>query len=231
MMLDVRDVSVAYGKKQVLHQVSLEIGKGEILALVGHNGAGKTTLLRTIVGLTPRTAGSVTFEGADMPSRAIVRNVNRGVAFVTQGRNTFSSMTIAENLAVAISAGGKEAHARLSMVEEMFPLLRERRGAIASTLSGGQRQMLALGLALLRGPKLIILDEPSTGLAPVLVANVFKQVIDMRDRLGLSVIVVDQNVRQLLGFADRVSILKAGRMVYAGAPSEIADDERLWSLF
>jgi branched-chain amino acid transport system ATP-binding protein len=230
-MLNVRDVSVAYGKKQVLHQVSLEIDKGEILALVGHNGAGKTTLLRTIVGLTPRTSGSVVFEGADMPSKAVVQNVNRGVAFVTQGRNTFSTMTIGENLAVAISAGGREAAERLPMIEAMFPLLKERRGAIASTLSGGQRQMLALGLALLRGPKLIILDEPSTGLAPVLVSNVFKQVIEMRDKLGLSVIVVDQNVRQLLSFSDRVSILKAGRVVYAGAPAEIADDQSLWSHF
>lgn len=230
-LLDVKDLVVAYDNKQVLHGVDLSVPAGKIVALVGHNGAGKTTLLRAIVGLAPRRSGSIRFDGAELKADEVARNIGRGIAFVTQGRNTFRSMTIAENLAVAVSSAGREAEARIDMVEEMLPLLKERRRALASTLSGGQQQMVALALALVRGPRLIVLDEPSTGLAPVLVGSVFQKIVEMRDRLGMSVLVVDQNVRQLVGFCDRLSILKAGRMVFDGMPGEIGDDRRLWELF
>lgn len=230
-LLDVKDLVVAYDNKQVLHGVDLSVPAGKIVALVGHNGAGKTTLLRAIVGLAPRRSGSIRFDGAELKADEVAQNIGRGIAFVTQGRNTFRSMTIAENLAVAVSSSGREAEARIAMVEEMLPLLKERRRALASTLSGGQQQMVALALALVRGPRLIVLDEPSTGLAPVLVGSVFQKIVEMRDRLGMSVLVVDQNVRQLVGFCDRLSILKAGRMVFDGLPGEIGDDRRLWELF
>jgi branched-chain amino acid transport system ATP-binding protein len=222
---------VAYDNKQVLHGVDLAVPAGKITALVGHNGAGKTTLLRSVIGLAPRRRGSVRFDGAELQAGDVASNVRRGIAFVSQGRNTFRSMTIAENLAVAVSSAGREAAIRLPMVEDMFPLLKERRKAVASTLSGGQQQMVALALALVRGPRLIVLDEPSTGLAPVLVAAVFQKVIEMRERLGMSVLVVDQNVKQLLDFCDRLSVLKAGRIVFDGLPGDISDDRQLWELF
>ncbi len=229
-LLEVRDLSVAYDKKQVLHGVDLDVAPGRILALVGHNGAGKTTLLRAIVGLVHRSSGDVVFDGQPLKQMAVAANVRRGIAFVTQGKNIFSSMKIGENLTVAMSAAGTGPE-RLEMVETMFPLLRERRHAVASTLSGGQRQMLALGLALMREPRLIILDEPSTGLAPNLVASVFDTIVEMRDRLGLSVIVVDQNIRMLTEFSDHMCVLKAGRRIFDGPPSDIADDKHLWGLF
>jgi branched-chain amino acid transport system ATP-binding protein len=230
-LLDVRELVVAYDNKQVLHGVDLAVPAGKITALVGHNGAGKTTLLRAVIGLAPRRRGSVRFDGAELQAGDVASNVRRGIAFVSQGRNTFRSMTIAENLAVAVSSSGNEAQARLPTVEDMFPLLKERRTSVASTLSGGQQQMVALALALVRGPRLIVLDEPSTGLAPVLVTAVFQKVIEMRERLGMSVLVVDQNVKQLLGFCDRLSVLKAGRIVFDGLPGDIAGDRHLWELF
>lgn len=230
-LLAIQDLVVVYGKKQVLHGVSLEVGKGEIVALIGHNGAGKTTLMRSTLGLGPRQSGRASFDGVDMPADDAVGNIRRGIAFVSQGRNTFRSMTIAENLGIAISSAGSEAESRIPLVEEMFPMLRDRRRAVASTLSGGQQQMLALALAILRGPRLIMLDEPSTGLAPVLVSNVFKQLVELRDRLGMSILVVDQNVRQLMTFCDRLVILKAGSVIYDGAATGIGDDQQLWSLF
>lgn len=230
-MLSVRDLVVAYGKKQVLHGVDLDVSAGQIVALVGHNGAGKTTLLRSIVGLESRVSGSVAFLGDSVPEGKVAASVRRGIAFVPQGQNTFRSMSVAENLAIPMAEAGTDGSERLAIVEEMFPILRERRQAVASTLSGGQQQMLALGIALLRGPRLIILDEPSTGLAPVLVDEVFTRVMEMRDRLGMSVLVVDQNVRRLIAFADHVTVLKAGSVALDGTPASIGDDERLWSLF
>jgi len=230
-LLDVRGLVVAYDKKQVLHGVDLAVPPGAIVALVGHNGAGKTTLLRAALGLVPRLAGSVAFDGAPVPAGRVAATVQRGLAFVPQGRSTFRSMSVGDNLALALATRpGREAE-RLALVHRLFPILRERRASPAGKLSGGQQQMLALSLALLREPRLIMLDEPSTGLAPVLVEEVFRRIVELRDELGISVVVVDQNVRQLLRFADRVSVLKAGRMIFAGRPDEVGDDEALWELF
>jgi len=231
MMLNVSGLVVAYGKKQVLHGVDLSAAEGEIVGLVGHNGAGKTTILRSIVGLAPRQAGTVTFGGEPVPAGGVAANVRRGIAFVPQGRNIFSTLTVAENLAIPLSLAGEEGRARLEAVESMFPLLRERRSALASTLSGGQRQMLALGIAILRGPRLILLDEPSTGLAPFLVEEVFRRIVEMRDRFGMAVIVVDQNVSRLLGLCDRMVVLKAGAVVFDGSAEGLGADRSLWSLF
>ncbi|MGF7161008.1 branched-chain amino acid transport system ATP-binding protein [Rhodoligotrophos appendicifer] len=230
-MLSLDRVTVAYGRKQILHDISLGLEEGEIAALVGHNGAGKTTVLRTAIGLVAPAAGEIIFDGVPVLADKTAAAVARGLAFVPQGRNTFRSMTVAENLDIAVSAGGEAAPGRMGLIDEMFPILRERKTSSAGKLSGGQQQMLALACALLRGPRLIMLDEPSTGLAPVLVDEVFRRVADMRDRLGVSVLVVDQNVTKLLKLVDRIFVLKAGRIVFSGRPADIDGDEQLWSLF
>lgn len=230
-MLRIRDLVVAYHKKDVLHGVSLEIGQREIVALVGHNGAGKTTLMRAAMGLVAPVGGSIVFEGAPVVPRDVAATVGRGLSFVPQGRNTFRSLTVAENLAIAMQAAGAGAAERLESIYAMFPILRERMRQPAGKLSGGQQQMVALALTLLRGPRLVMLDEPSTGLAPVLVDEVLRRVVDMRERFGISILVVDQNVRRLLGIVDRVAVLKAGNIVFDGAPGEIVGDEALWQLF
>jgi branched-chain amino acid transport system ATP-binding protein len=198
---------------------------------VGHNGAGKTTLMRSALGLTPWRAGSVVFDGQAVDPGRVARTVARGFAFVPQGRNTFRSLKVSENLDVAVNAAGPGAKARVEEVFAMFPILRERLAQPAGKLSGGQQQMVALALALVRGPRLIMLDEPSTGLSPVMVDEVFKRVVEMRERFGISVLIVDQNVRRLLSIVDRVAVLKAGRKVFDGAPATIQNDDQLWQLF
>ena len=231
MMLDVRDLVVGYNKKDVLHGVSLGVGTAEIVALVGHNGAGKTTLMRAALGLTPCTSGSVVFDGQAVDAGHVAQTVARGLAFVPQGRNTFRSLKVAENLDIAVNAAGPGAAARVDEVFAMFPILRERLAQPAGKLSGGQQQMVALALALVRGPRLMMLDEPSTGLSPVMVDEVFRRVVEMRERFGISVLIVDQNVRRLLGMVDRVAVLKAGRKVFDGSPESIMSDDQLWQLF
>ena len=231
MILDVRDLVVGYNQKNVLHGVSLTVNKAEIVALVGHNGAGKTTLMRSALGLTPSSSGSVMFDGQAVEAGQVAQTVTRGLAFVPQGRNTFRSLKVAENLDIAVNAAGPGAAARLDEVFAMFPILRERLAQPAGKLSGGQQQMVALALALVRGPLLIMLDEPSTGLSPVMVDEVFRRVVEMRERFGISVLIVDQNVRRLLGIVDRLAVLKAGRMVFDGSPGSITNDNQLWQLF
>lgn len=231
MILDVRDLVVGYNQKNVLHGVSLTVNKAEIVALVGHNGAGKTTLMRSALGLTPSSSGSVMFDGQAVEAGQVAQTVTRGLAFVPQGRNTFRSLKVAENLDIAVNAAGPGAAARLDEVFAMFPILRERLAQPAGKLSGGQQQMVALALALVRGPLLIMLDEPSTGLSPVMVDEVFRRVVEMRERFGISVLIVDQNVRRLLGIVDRLAVLKAGRMVFDGSPGSITNDNQLWQFF
>ena len=231
MMLDIRDLVVGYNHKNVLHGVSLTVGKAEIVALVGHNGAGKTTLMRSTLGLTPCSSGSVAFDGQPVTAGHVAQTVARGLAFVPQGRNTFRSLKVAENLDIAVNAAGPGAAARVDEVFAMFPILRERLAQPASKLSGGQQQMVALALALVRAPRLIMLDEPSTGLSPVMVDEVFRRVVEMRERFGISVLIVDQNVRRLLGIVDRVAVLKAGHKVFDGPPASITNDDQLWQLF
>lgn len=231
MMLEVRDLAVGYNQKNVLHGVSLDVDKAQIVALVGHNGAGKTTLMRSALGLTQCNAGSVVFDGQAVVSGRVAQTVARGLSFVPQGHNTFRSLKVAENLDIAVNAAGPGAAARVDEVFAMFPILRERLAQPAGKLSGGQQQMVALALALVRGPRMIMLDEPSTGLSPVLVDEVFSRVVEMRERFGISVLIVDQNVRRLLGIVDRVAVLKAGHKVFDGPPASITNDEKLWQLF
>jgi branched-chain amino acid transport system ATP-binding protein len=228
-MLDVRDLATGYRDKQVVLGGSLAVRREEIVALVGHNGAGKTTILRAIAGQLPAMRGEVRFEAKPVRQGDTARLARAGLAFVPQGRNTFPDLTIRENLDIA-SRPAAEGGITPAEIDRVFPPLAARRGALASTLSGGQRQMLALACALLRQPRLVLLDEPSTGLAPVLVESVFETIALLRSRFGLGVLVVDQNARRLATLADRVVVLKAGEVVFNGSPDALSRDEDLWRL-
>jgi branched-chain amino acid transport system ATP-binding protein len=230
-MLEVEGLHAGYGVKQVLRNVSLRVGEREIVALIGHNGAGKTTALRAMMGLSTPSAGHIRFAGRVVRGGEAAVLVRAGMSFVPQGHNIFADLKVDENLDIADARVGQGATVSRSDVLTLFPALAQRGSALASTLSGGQRQMLALACALLRRPRLILLDEPSTGLAPILVDEVFALISLLRERFGLSVLVVDQNARKLMSIADHVVVIKAGEVVFSGAPIELARDDDLWRLF
>jgi branched-chain amino acid transport system ATP-binding protein len=210
-----------YGKSHILHGVSLEVREGELVTLLGRNGAGKSTTLRSLIGLTPARAGSVRVFGKDTTAWPPDRIAGLGVGFVPEGRRVFGSLTVEENLKVPIERPGPWTIPR---VYELFPRLKERRHNKGRFLSGGEQEMLAIGRALLINPKLLLLDEPSQGLAPLLVREVFNVVSRMRQE-GLSILLVEQNVRMAVAIADRAYVLDDGRIVYEGPAAEFARDE------
>jgi branched-chain amino acid transport system ATP-binding protein len=210
-----------YGKSHILHGVGLTVGEGEIVTLLGRNGAGKSTTLRSLVGLTPAREGSVRIFGQLTTAWPPDRIVGLGVGFVPEGRRVFGSLTVEENLLVPIERPGPWTIAR---VYELFPRLQERRGSKGRFLSGGEQEMLAIGRALLLNPKLLLLDEPSQGLAPLLVREVFNVIARMRQE-GISILLVEQNVRMAVEIADRAYVLDDGRVVYEGPAAEFARDE------
>jgi len=210
-----------YGKSHILHGVGLTVGEGEIVTLLGRNGAGKSTTLRSLIGLTPAREGSVRIFGQLTTAWPADRIVGLGVGFVPEGRRVFGSLTVEENLLVPIERPGPWTIAR---VYQLFPRLQERRGSKGRFLSGGEQEMLAIGRALLLNPKLLLLDEPSQGLAPLLVREVFNVIARMRHE-GISILLVEQNVRMAVEIADRAYVLDDGRVVYEGPAAEFARDE------
>jgi branched-chain amino acid transport system ATP-binding protein len=210
-----------YGKSHILHGVGLTVGEGEIVTLLGRNGAGKSTTLRSLIGLTPAREGSVRIFGQLTSAWPPDRIVGLGVGFVPEGRRVFGSLTVEENLLVPIERPGPWTIAR---VYQLFPRLQERRGSKGRFLSGGEQEMLAIGRALLLNPKLLLLDEPSQGLAPLLVREVFNVIARMRQE-GISILLVEQNVRMAVEIADRAYVLDDGRVVYEGPAAEFARDE------
>ena len=210
-----------YGKSHILHGVGLTVGEGEIVTLLGRNGAGKSTTLRSLIGLTPAREGSVRVFGQLTTAWPPDRIVGLGVGFVPEGRRVFGSLTVEENLLVPIERPGPWTIGR---VYELFPRLQERRGSKGRFLSGGEQEMLAIGRALLLNPKLLLLDEPSQGLAPLLVREVFNVIARMRQE-GISILLVEQNVRMAVEIADRAYVLDDGRVVYEGPAAEFARDE------
>jgi len=230
-LLEIKDLTAGYGDVDVLHGVSLTVGDGEIVALVGANGAGKTTLLRAISGVV-RSQGFVSFLGSSisgLPSHDIVW---RGIAHVPEGRQLFSDMTVLENLSLGAPRGlpRREAARRLDDVWAMFPRLAERRDQYAGTLSGGEQQMAAIGRALMLHPKLLMLDEPSLGLSPAMVSHIF-EAIAAANRGGMAVLVVEQNVVESLRRAHRGYVLETGIMVAEGPATALLEDSRLRSAF
>jgi branched-chain amino acid transport system ATP-binding protein len=220
-MLDVADVHTYYGGSHVLQGVSLAVGHSEVVAILGRNGMGKTTLIRSVVGFTPPRRGHVRFKGVDVAGWPAYRMVEQGLALVPQGRRVFPSLTVRENLEVARRGSGRWS---LDGVYGLFPRLRERAKNRANKLSGGEQQMLAIGRALMSNPDLLLMDEPTEGLAPLLVREVGRAVGELK-REGLSILLVEQNLPLALSVADRVHILSRGVIVYTGTPAELAADE------
>jgi len=220
-ILEVEAVHSFYGKSHILHGVSLALREGEIVTLLGRNGAGKTTTLRSLVGLTPAREGAVRIFGratTHWPPYAIAA---LGIGYVPEGRRIFGNLTVEENLKVPLERPG---HWTIPRIYQLFPRLEERRRNKGRQLSGGEQEMLAIARALLLNPKILLLDEPSQGLAPLIVQEVFRVIADMR-KTGMSILLVEQNVRAAVEIADRAYVLDDGRIIYEGAAAELAKDE------
>jgi branched-chain amino acid transport system ATP-binding protein len=224
-LLEVDGLTAGYGAAPVLHEISLEVPAGRIVAVLGANGAGKTTLLRTLSGLVPATAGRVVFDGLDLRGVRVEQMVRRGIAHVPEGRGVITELTVDENLRL----GGlwRKPRPGLGEIYDLFPALGRRREHPGHLLSGGERQMLAIGRALAAGPRLLLLDEPSLGLAPQVIAQIMALLRDLRDRTGLGVLLVEQNVRSALSVADEALVLALGRVVARGPAADLRDDADL----
>jgi branched-chain amino acid transport system ATP-binding protein len=227
-MLRVDRVEVAYGNIQALWGVSFDIAAGEIVALVGANGAGKTTTLKALSGLLRPAAGEITLDGARLDRLSTMEIVARGVVHVPEGRKLFPEMTVLENLLLGGFGRAARPHQRerLEQVYAVFPQLAERRRQVAGTLSGGEQQMVAIGRGLMAGPRVLMLDEPSLGLAPILVEEMFR-VIEKINRGGVTVLLVEQNTAHALAIAHRGFVLESGRVVLAGSGRELLANERV----
>jgi branched-chain amino acid transport system ATP-binding protein len=234
ILLEVEGIESGYGKKTVLQGVDLRVHEGEVVTMLGHNGAGKSTTLKTILGLLPARAGQVRFAGAPWANGNPVENVRRGMALVPQGRGVFPDLSVIENLMLgAYTQHDAVANAqRLREVIELFPMLDERRAQRAGTLSGGQQQMVAVGMALMPRPRLMMMDEPSIGLAPVLVQRVLETARQINQRFGTAIILVEQNIKTALGVADRAYVMKSGRVVLEKPAAELlAAQDTWWELY
>ncbi len=230
-MLAVSNLASRYGRIEVLHGISFEVRKGEVVTLVGSNGAGKTTLLRAISGVQPVTAGSIVFDDQKIGKWRPHVRVAKGIAQVPEGRQIFAPLSVDENLRLgAITRRDGGIGADLAEMYAMFPALAERRGKAAGTLSGGQQQLLAIGRALMARPKLLLLDEPSMGLAPVLVEQIFAVIGQLKQR-GLTVLLVEQNANVALAIADRGYVIETGRIVITGTGNELLNDGRVRSAY
>jgi len=220
-MLAIEKLQVGYGKVQALWDVTLEVPDGEIVALVGANGAGKTTLLKTVSGLLRRQSGSINFDGKHIEEASPPEIVKHGVVHVPEGRKLFPELTLIDNLLMgAFTVSQSERPQRLERVFSVFPILKERQKQIAGTLSGGEQQMVAIGRGMMAGPKLLMLDEPSLGLAPRLVEEVFGVITEI-NRLGVTVLLVEQNTQHALTLAHRGFVMELGRIALSGSGSDL----------
>ena len=227
-MLEVKDLQVYYGVIQALKGISFEVEQGDVVALIGANGAGKTTTLHTITGLLPSKAGNITFEGTDITHVPGYKLVSMGIAHVPEGRRVFASLTVLQNLKMGAYTRNdkKEIEDTIEMIYKRFPRLKERKNQLAGTLSGGEQQMLAMGRALMSHPRLIVLDEPSMGLSPLLVKEIFDIIVTLRKR-GITVLLVEQNAKMALSIADRAYVLETGKITMEGKASDLLHDEKV----
>jgi len=231
-MLEVAGLQVAYGDATALWDVSLAVEESELVAVVGPNGSGKTTLINAIAGLLPVRRGTLRFRGEDLTRLRAHEVSSRGIAIVPEGRRLFTGMTVEENLELGCYApvARTARDARLERVYAIFPVLRARRRQAAGTLSGGEQQMAAIGRALMAGPRLLLLDEPSLGLAPTIVERVFEVIVELH-RAGTAVLLVEQNVAKTLAVADRAYVLSEGRIVSAGPPARLLAEPEIRSAY
>ncbi|MDT5109792.1 MAG: branched-chain amino acid transport system ATP-binding protein [Mycobacterium sp.] len=230
VLLEVRDVVVHYGRIEALHGISLVVHEGELVTLLGSNGAGKTTMMRAISGLRPLSSGSVWFDGKDITKVKAHRRVTDGLIQAPEGRGVFPGMTVAENLEMGCYgrkfSSKSEHREKLDWVFETFPRLAERRNQVGGTLSGGEQQMLAIGRALMARPKVLLLDEPSMGLAPMVISQIFKIISEINAQ-GTTVLLVEQNAQQALSRSDRAYILETGRVTRTGDAREMLKDDSI----
>jgi branched-chain amino acid transport system ATP-binding protein len=226
MLLEVQDINVHYGKIAALKGMSIEVGEGEIVSLIGANGAGKTTTLKTISGLRPLSSGRILFDGKDISKTPGHKRVELGIGQAPEGRGVFPGMTVQENLLMGAYTRKDDLKADLDEVYELFPRLNERKTQFAGTMSGGEQQMIAIGRALMTKPKVLLLDEPSMGLAPMLIAQIFEIIREINKR-GTTVLLVEQNAQQALKLSDRAYVLETGEVVKSARGAELLDDPQV----
>jgi branched-chain amino acid transport system ATP-binding protein len=225
-LLSVRGLSVAYGKVQAVRSVDLYIDDAETVAILGANGAGKSSIVRALTGLAHVARGQIMFQGQDVTRFSSDRRAAAGMALVPEGRRVFSDMTVTENLLMGGYLAGREVPRRIEAMYELFPRLRERQRQLAATLSGGEQQMLAIARALMRGPTLLILDEPSLGLSPILVQTIYRALKDLRER-KMTILLAEQSASVALSLADRAYLLETGQVMLEGPAKTLRDDPRM----
>lgn len=225
-MLEIKDLNVYYGVIQALKGISFEVNEGEVIALIGANGAGKTTTLHTLTGLISAKSGSIVLDGKDITKTPAHKIVKMGIAHVPEGRRIFQNLTVLDNIRLgAFTRRDKDGIAAdIEKVYKLFPRLEERKTQIAGTLSGGEQQMLAMGRALMSKPRIVVMDEPSMGLSPILVSEIFDIIENIREQ-GTTVLLVEQNAKKALSIADRAYVLETGKIVLSGKASDLINDE------
>jgi branched-chain amino acid transport system ATP-binding protein len=228
-MLEIRNLSVAYGGLRALSDVSLSVGDGQFVTVVGPNGAGKSTLFKTICGIVPPVSGSIEFQGENLLIRRAAARAHLGVAHVPEGRQVFRTLTVLENLQMGAypKAGRAQWHHTLERIHTLFPILAERASQLAGTLSGGEQQMLAIGRGLACAPRLLMLDEPSMGLAPAVADTIFERISQIHREDGVTILLVEQRVAEALELADRGYVLETGRIVLEGDYETLLADDRV----
>lgn len=227
-MLSINKISAYYGKLKVLHDLNLSVQQGERIGVFGHNGAGKTSLLKCCVGELETQSGQIDWAGQRVVAHAVHLNTRMGIGFVPQGNNVFKDLSVKQNLHIA---GLMHDPSFVTEIYQVFPILRDRQNQMAGTLSGGQQQMLGLGMAMMRKPHLLLLDEPTTGLAPIIVKDVLNAVRRISDEQGMTLMMVEQNVQATLAYVDRAIVLKSGRIIFDDTSLRLRQEESLWHLF
>ena len=232
-ILSIEHLNGGYGRKQVVFDCSMHVGRGEIVGVLGHNGSGKSTTIKTIHGVIPALGGKITYQGQDTTRNGTRVNVRNGMALIPSERFVFQDLSVLDNLLLggANEPDTSKRATRLELVYDLFPILRERAGQPAGTMSGGQQRMVSLGLALMSSPKLLMLDEPSLGLAPSVVQQIFSTVRHLADTEGLAVLLLEQNVGQALKIVDRVYVMRSGRVLLEETVDQMRARDSYWDLF